>query len=131
MGEGIVIQCQACGMNRTFLVGVGMEYASAETIMPLLQLKDRSQIQQILDNHSVSSSEWAHVILVCAQCNRLYNRFYVRLSYDHDRVYETQFSCSKCGNTLTRLNDLGEIKHYPCPKCGKRSLGFNEDFLWD
>jgi hypothetical protein len=131
MGEGIVIGCKACGMERTFLVGVGMKYSSLETIMPLLQPKDRTQIQQIFDNHSVSLREWSHGIFVCAVCNRLYNRFYAKITYDHDMVYETAFSCSKCEPRLTLLNDLGEIKHLPCPKCGKRSLEFREDYLWD
>jgi DNA-directed RNA polymerase subunit RPC12/RpoP len=118
-------------MSRTFLVGVGMEYNSLETVLPLLQLKDRTEVLQILDTRSVSSRDWAHGIFVCEQCGRLYNRFYVRLAYGQGKVYETQFSCSKCGNALTRLNDLGEIKHFPCPKCGKRSLELRTDYLWD
>jgi hypothetical protein len=131
MGKGIAIECRACGMSRTFLVGVGMEYSSLESVMNLLLPKDRTQIQQILDNHSVSSREWAHAVFVCNQCNGLYNKFYVRLTYDRDRVYETQLFCTRCGNRLTRLNSLGEIRHSACPKCGRGSLEFREDYLWD
>lgn len=143
MGSGIYALCQNCGYKRNFNLGVGMAYSSLENVIDLVPSKDRELVLDILRNHKVIQCAYWHRLFRCQSCNRLYGRFYVRIEYDNNKVYELKFNCSKCKTELQVVDaveilenmedELDEegLKNYPCPKCGKTELSFHMDILWD
>ena len=131
MGVGITVECSNCSFKQSFLLGVGKGYSSLELALQFLQPEHKKQIQQSLATHPVSETNYSHCLLLCENCNRLFNGFYVKLIFDSGQVYETMFHCSNCGNKLSRLHSLIELDSVPCVNCDQKSLHVTEDFPWD
>ena len=143
MGIGITALCQNCGYERDFKLGVGMAYSSLENVIYLVPKGRRERVLDILRNHKVIQRISWHRLFQCQSCNRLYGKFYVRIEYDDNKVYELKFNCSKCKTELQVVDaveilenmedELDEegLKNYPCPKCDITELSFHVSSLWD
>jgi DNA-directed RNA polymerase subunit RPC12/RpoP len=131
MGEGITIQCTNCSMKRSFYLGLGWAYSSLETVIDSLEPSNREEVRKIVKDHKVLQRETGWRLYLCRKCKRLHNRFWVRLNYDGDQVYETAFTCPKCGEKLSHLRDTARISDLPCSYCGEKTLVLSEEFLWD
>jgi hypothetical protein len=131
MGSEITVECTNCHSAKSFTLGVGFLYSSLRSVMNVIHYKRRPLISEILDNHDVHATDYEHRIYRCPKCNRLYERFYVKILYDQNDVYETIFRCGKCRITLEQVKDEMEASSYPCAFCGQKALLVKEDLLWD
>lgn len=138
MGSGISILCQNCGYEKSFMLGIGMMYSSLENVIDLVHYTRRKRILDILQNHKVLKHEdiwdnplYEHRLYRCIDCNQLYERFYVKIEYNDNKIYETKFKCSKCKNELKAVENEENVKKYPCPECGKKELHIHGELLWD
>ena len=134
MGIGISVLCQNCGYEKKFTLGVGMLYSSLEKVIHLVPYRSREKVLDILRNHKVNKGEFRnplydHRLFRCLSCNQLHGRFYVKIEYDDNKVYETKFNCSKCKKELKAVENEEDVKNYPCPKCDKTDLSMQEDVL--
>jgi len=114
-----------------------MAYGSLAHVIDLVHYTRRKKIRDILHNHTVIPGSWehpnpyyTHSCYRCDKCNRLYNRFYVKIQYDNDFIYETIFKCNLCKNQLKEF-DPASISDLQCPKCGKTSLITSGEMDWD
>jgi DNA-directed RNA polymerase subunit RPC12/RpoP len=131
MGKGVRIECRKCSTKQDFLLGVGWEYSSLETVIGELDPKPRDEVQKILQDHVVLQREYEWRLYLCGKCKKLYDRLWVRIKYDGDQEYETVYRCGKCDENLDKLHDLEGISEIPCWRCGERTLTVGAKFLWD
>ena len=111
--------------------GVGWEYSSLETVLDSLRPSQREDVQKILRTHNVLETDYEWRLFQCEHCRRLYDRLWVKLVYDGDHAYETEYACSECEGSLRQLRDLADIDQIPCSHCGQRMLVIDAPFLWD
>jgi DNA-directed RNA polymerase subunit RPC12/RpoP len=131
MGKGIQIRCRNCSARQDFLLGVGWDYFSLDTVISALHPAKRAEIRTILQGRNVSGRESGWRIYQCVECNKLSNRFWIKIRYDGAQTYETEYACSKCGGKLHHLQDLGRVTDIPCQYCGQKTLALADEFLWD
>ena len=111
------------------MLGVGMSYSSLEEVKTLTRGDARKLLNEITNDHIVNKSDYEHLLLTCPRCNTLHSRFWVRVEYDDDKVFETSFRCGKCKNELVRATL--PIEKYNCNHCGKQALEESVGILWD
>jgi predicted RNA-binding Zn-ribbon protein involved in translation (DUF1610 family) len=70
-------------------------------------------------------------LLRCVSCNQFHGRYYVKIEYDDNKVYETKLKCSNCKNELKVVEDEEDVKKYPCPECNKKEFTVQLLALWD
>ena len=71
-----------------------------------------------------------HQIYLCEECGDFRNVFWVRIIYDDDQIYETQFNCVSCHKPMVNLSD--QIQQTKCcPLCGSDHLSCLDGLLWD
>ena len=131
MGEGITIKCRNCSTKQDFLLGVGWEYSSLETVFDSLRPNQREEVQKILNNHNVIQRDYEWRVFQCIRCMKLFNRLWVMLMYENGQMYETEYACPECGGGLRQAGDLSDIDQVPCGHCGKSALVIDGPFLWD
>jgi transcription initiation factor IIE alpha subunit len=131
MGDGIIVQCSNCSMKRDFYLGLGWAYSSLETVIDAIHPSKREEVRRIFKDHKVLQRETGWRLYLCGKCKRLYDRFWVKIKYDDDQVYKTEFTCPKCGGKLSHLRDTARISDLPCIYCGERTLAVEGEFLWD
>ena len=122
MDCGLYVECPACGYRRTFLPGAVPGYSSIDEVTGLIHHTRRQQVQELLSCHHVKDAEYGYRIYRCEECRALRRRFYVRVVYDENRVYETTFDCEKCTRQMTEVTEISDAGGYGCPKCGSRDL---------
>ena len=134
MGHGVIISCQICGYSREFQLGVGMMSGSMKNVIDffpkILPRSKKSEVQNILQKHTVKQTDFSHELFQCRECNRFYDKFWVKIIYDNDQVYETDYRCNKCEGHLILISQ-DELPQTPCPKCGREGLSASENLLWD
>lgn len=139
MGTGIQIECGACGYCEWFSLGVGMMYGSLEAVKSLIPVGQRKKVMEILQNEEVRAADHYHALYACDKCHGLYGRFYVKIAYGKNQVFETVFRCPRCKVPLRDTEftyeeedeELPTLKTWPCPKCGKHELRVAEMMIWD
>jgi hypothetical protein len=72
-------------------------------------------VLDILQNNKVTKSEYYHGLFRCLSCNQFHGRFYVKIEYDDNKIYETKLNCKKCKTELEPVEDEENVKNYPCP----------------
>ncbi len=107
-----------------------MQYFSLENVQNQIHYTRRPKVKEILDNHEVKHTDYAHTLYYCRSCHSLYERFHIKILYDDDQIYETAHSCSKCGKLLVRIREE-EIPQLPCSSCGEFELKMERSFYWD
>jgi len=129
MGQSIETHCKHCGDTKQFTTGVGFMYSSLTNVIRFTSGNIRTKLQDIVTNHTITEADYEHRILSCPDCNTLHGRFYVRVGYDIDKVFETKFRCGKCRTSLTELDK--PVEAYSCGKCGDQSLEEFPGICWD
>jgi DNA-directed RNA polymerase subunit RPC12/RpoP len=131
MGAGYTVySCSSCGFGNGFYVGVGRSYKTLQDVIAKVHPKRRSTILEILDKHKIHEADFEHRIYLCEQCGDPRNVFWVRIVYDDDQIYETQFKCVRCHKTMVNLSDqIQQTKS--CPLCGSGNLSCVEGLLWE
>jgi DNA-directed RNA polymerase subunit RPC12/RpoP len=130
MGHGITVECGNCHKSKQYILGVGELYDSLQNVTSSLHFPYRHEVEEILNNHLVKQTSFFNELYLCEKCYRLYARFYVRIDYDEDKSYVTQYECSKCEELLKSISEE-EIPLIPCAKCGKKALTARMSMLWD
>jgi DNA-directed RNA polymerase subunit RPC12/RpoP len=130
MGRGISIRCGTCSAKQDFLLGVGWDYFSLDTVISALHPGRRAEVRTILQGRDLHQRESGWRIYLCGECKRLYNRFWLKLEYGDNQNYETEYECS-CGGKLYQFLDLGRISDLRCSRCGEKTLVMEDQFLWD
>ena len=130
MGYGILITCKNCDYSKEFELGIGENYSSLEVVQKQLHYTRRSKVKEILENHDVKGTDYAHELYHCPICHSLYEQFYIKIVYDNNQIYETGFGCSNCGKVLKRLREE-DVPKYPCCNCGEFTLKVERSFYWD
>lgn len=130
MGDRYEIRCSNCDYHKEADFGVGMLYSSLEAILDIIHYRRRREIQAIIDNYEIRSSEYRHAAFGCPNCHSIYNRLYIRILYGNSGVYETRFKCRHCRNVLNELTPE-DVSKRPCPVCGERSLSVEMTMNWD
>jgi len=137
MGSGYFVTCDSCDFVNLFHLGVGMAYSSLENVIGLVHYTRHKKIKNILKIHTLTPDSWenpnpfyTHRMYRCAKCSKLRTCFYVKICYDNDLVYETDFKCYRCKSILEEV-DPADITNHPCPECGKTTMSSHEDILWD
>lgn len=116
-----------------------MMYESIEAVKNLIPIGRRKKIMEILQNEETRETDYYHALYACDSCHGLYRRFYVKIEYGQDQVYETVFSCPRCKTPLRDTEftyedddeELPVLSTWPCPKCGKNDLRVMEMAPWD
>jgi len=131
MGAGYtVISCSSCGFGNGFYVGVGKSCKTLEDAISKVHPRRRSKILDLLDQHTVHEADFEHRIYLCEQCGEGRNVFWVKIIYDDDQIYETEYRCDRCHKTMVNISE--QIKESKtCPYCGSDNLRCVEGLLWD
>jgi hypothetical protein len=111
------------------MLGVGMSYSSLEEVMQFTRGNARDALREITTNHTINDADYEYVLFACPDCNTLHERFWVRVEYDGDKVFETSFRCGKCRKGLVRA--VRPIETYNCCNCGRQELEESPGKLWD
>ena len=131
MGGGYtVFSCSSCGFGNGFYVGVGKSCKTLKDVIGKIHPKRRSKIIDILENHSVHESNLERRIYLCERCGESRNSFWVRIVYDDDQIYETQFKCDRCHMTMVNIGEQIR-KTKVCPCCRSDNLNCIDGLLWD
>jgi phage FluMu protein Com len=107
-----------------------MSYAGLIYVMDRIHHKRRAIIKDILNNHMICDTEYEHDLFHCEKCGKLYERFYVRIEYDDNEVYESVFKCKQCQTILRRVPEE-DHRSLECPSCKQATLTTNEYLDWD
>lgn len=131
MGTGYtVVSCSSCGFGNGFYVGLGKSHKTLEDVIAKVHPKRRSKIIELLEKHTVRETDFEHRIYLCEQCGESRNSLWVKILYDNDQIYETQFKCDRCNKAMVNIS--GQIKESKaCPCCGSDNLSYAEGLLWD
>lgn len=130
MGSGFIVCCKSCGECDDFTLGVGMLYYSIDNVLPLIKGRARKAISDINNILFIDSIDCDHKVYACPLCNTLNARFYARIEYGDNQIYETKFRCGKCRSDFVEMTH--PIDYYNCKKCGQQSLEHSgEMMLWD
>jgi DNA-directed RNA polymerase subunit RPC12/RpoP len=114
------------------MTGVGMDYGSLMDVIDIIKNKSvKVQISEILKYHKVNEENFTHNIYICNKCGNLYERFFVKLNYDDNQIFETVFSCYKCRKPLFLVENEEVLEKMPCPKCKNKALHIDTSILWD
>ena len=130
MGHGILVSCENCQYSKEFELGVGMQYLSLENVQNQIHYTRRTKVKEILGNHDIKDTDYAHELYHCRSCHSLYERFHIKILYDNNQIYETAHACSMCGKILVRIKEE-EVSKMPCCSCGGCSLKVEMAFYWD
>ena len=127
------IECNNCGYGNSICLGIGMMYSSLERVISLVSPKRREQVLTILHRQDVHDVRYEHKIFICPRCNMLTGRFDFSIAYNDGQVYKPYFRCPECRTKLIALEEpIDEhIRKIPCPECGKKSLTYLVEILWD
>ena len=129
MGGSISTHCRNCNHTEEFITGVGFSYSCLEEVISCTTGNTRTKLQDIVSHHSITESDYEHRVLACPGCNTLHERFYVRVAYDEDELFETKFKCGKCRAGLVAVDK--PVEEYSCGKCGSQSLEELPGICWD
>jgi len=130
MGIGITVECSQCGAEQSFDLGVGMAYGSLEHVITCVPKRYRPDVLEVLRSHQLVESDYSHELYHCPRCHSLHERFHVRLRYDGDKVFETEYSCRKCRVVLAPIG-FEDVQGMACWNCGRTTLTAREDARWD
>ena len=131
MGAGYTVySCSSCGFGSGFYVGLSNSINTLKDVLVKVHPKRRSKILELLDKHTVHEADFEHRIYLCEQCGEVRNPFWVKIVYDDNQIYETQFKCVRCHKTMLNITDQIK-KNKACPCCGSDNLRYAEDLLWD
>ena len=130
MGERFEINCSDCDYHKEVYFGVGKLYSSLQAILAIVHYRRRREIQRIIGNYEVRSSEYRHAAFGCSKCRTIYARLYIRILYGKNGVYETTFKCRRCRSVLDELLPE-DIPKRLCPVCGECSLSIEKTIKWD
>jgi len=137
MGRAFGVLCLNCDYSKESLLGVGGLYFSLENVISNLHHTKRKAINDILNNHDVVevpfgvNPEYSAKIYRCSKCEGLSSRFYVKIEYDDNQIYETTFKCTKCRTVLEMLDENENLENYSCPNCKMPMLGISSFICWD
>jgi hypothetical protein len=129
MGRSISTHCRNCDEINQFTIGVGFFHSSLDKAIHCTNGNVKNRLQEIVSNHSISDADYEHRVLVCPICNTLHERFYVRVNYDEDKVFVTNFRCGKCRTALVELDK--PVEECNCSMCGSQSLEEFPGIDWD
>jgi RNase P subunit RPR2 len=129
MGHGITIECESCDYQETFMIGVGMMYASLENVISQVSPARRKEVRDILQHHEVEGTSYEHKMFICPNCDTLGERFDFSIDFDDGQIYEPYFRCSECRTKLVPLKE--PISSISCSKCGEITLVSHETIMWD
>lgn len=130
MGKTYNVTCLECNFTKQFDLGVGVMYSSLEEVFDeCVHFTIKKKLREILTKHDVSEKEFEHRLYRCEKCNALHERFWVRIKYDGDKVYEPEFRCTNCSNQITpvelpegKVLELVIEESFSCPRCDKKAL---------
>ena len=150
MGTLIEISCQSCDYKKDFYLGVGVMYSSLESVWNFIPFKSRQDVKSILANFTVTSTDFAHKLYHCTNCNEICEKFWLKIDFktstNEEKTYETKFKCPQCYKELKLAKEIeteeDEVKSdaelytpfiavLPCPKCAKESLAVKRTGHWD
>jgi hypothetical protein len=138
MGSGITIICPKCEYKVDATLGSGFRYADLLSVINLVPPRIRKKVADILETHSIQSTEFCHELFVCPKCSRMTGRFYYRIEYDHGKVLESSYRCGHCrtgirpyGKDMDGGKLIESIREKMCPQCHESLLETQEDCPWD
>lgn len=129
MGELIQTECRNCHGEFRFLQGIGQGYWSLEDVLCHTQGGVRRALREILDKYEIASAEYGHRLFSCPSCGTLHERFYVRVDYGIQKVYETAFRCGDCRSLLEERTEA--VERHRCPDCRAEALEVGPVGTWD
>jgi hypothetical protein len=146
----IEISCQSCDYKKDFYLGVGVMYSSLESVWNVILLRSRQDVKSILANFTVTSTDFAHELYHCTNCNEIYEKFWVKIDFktstNEEKTYETKFKCPQCYKELSLVRKAEEtedeeksdaelytpfIAVLPCLSCGEEVLSSRTIGHWD
>ena len=79
MGQESSTHCELCGHKVKYLLGVGSEHSSLESVVDLIQKHSQEKVKEILNSYQVHSAKYSHGLFECSYCDTAHNRFYLKL----------------------------------------------------
>lgn len=123
--------CHSCTYSEGFKFGIGTKFSCLNHAVCLVHPERQSQVQKILRNNDLSETDFGYRAFHCPTCNNLCDGFWVRIKHDNSDVYETEFRCKKCGETMVSISEPENIKALQCPDCDKANLKLIMVMPWD
>ena len=131
MGTVSLYECEECGLEKQFTLGVGMLYFSV-----VEEVKDKimsgfygEDAQKFLNDNPRADIDLSNEIFVCEKCKRYTNEYRILL-LGGDETFEIKYKCSKCSAEMKYIESPSSLT---CPKCKKETLKLVDDeyILWD
>lgn len=113
------------------MLGVGFLQPSLEIIIDAMKGKHKREMNEILQNHKVVSTNSILTLFQCINCNSLADRLFVKIIYDEKKEYKTTYKCSRCKKEMRMLGADVDITTLPCPECKKKKLNKETTIWWD
>jgi hypothetical protein len=131
----IRVQCQNCNYEKDLLWGISKAYYRLGNVIKDVGDKQKKEIQKILQNYNIHDSHnnrdltYKKRVFRRRNCSGLFTRLHVRLKYNNDKTYRTEYKCPECESGLVQVKQIDIVK-CPCPGCRKETLKNVGGILW-
>ncbi|QDU87947.1 hypothetical protein Pla175_13140 [Pirellulimonas nuda] len=131
MGTVIDVQCQNCGAQRQYWLGIGQQFHDPEIILDMISKHHRGAAKHALKQSPGSEISGAYELAHCPGCNRLASVKHARVELGEQLLYEADHYCAKCDERMELIEEE-DVARIPCAKCGG-PLVMDEDCCvhWD
>jgi len=131
MGIGITVTCKSCSYNKSFLLGIGMDYPYLLGVVKELNKKARLQVEELIVDNKIESYKYSRALYRCPKCGTLAEKGSLTLFCNEGSVFQAPYFCRKCKSKFEIVDNLETIRNIECPKCKSVSLDYIENILWD
>lgn len=129
MGDGFETICSGCNDERTYTLGVGMDFGSLEGVLGQFPKGIREKIRHIQSNFKIQDAQFSNELFECRRCDTAHERLALKLTYGDNKIFEPKYRCGECHRNLDPAQKA--LTLYRCRRCKQKLLTENFSFSWD
>jgi hypothetical protein len=130
MGTGAVVECQSCGIERSFNLGQGWSFGPGRAGLRVVDEPELTDALAILDAYPDADVEVQNLLYRCDACGEPRLHATVRITDGGELIHESKVSCSTCGSSATEIT-LQELLEAPCWVCREGEITQIGWVMWD